>query len=73
TPSTPYTSLGATGWNQYDVLTSPGDVDGDRRPEPGDEAQPAEPAAAGASSGGGAPWADRWRGKIRDRRSDFGG
>ncbi|MCX4529328.1 serine/threonine protein kinase [Streptomyces sp. NBC_01551] len=33
----------------------------------------AEPAPAGASSGGGAPWADRWRGKIRDRRSDFGG
>ncbi|NEC84770.1 FG-GAP-like repeat-containing protein [Streptomyces sp. SID12501] len=32
TPSTPYTSLG-TGWNQYDVLTSPGDVDGDRRPD----------------------------------------
>lgn len=33
TPSTPYTSLGTTGWNQYDVLTSPGDVDGDRRPD----------------------------------------
>ncbi|MFE1441906.1 FG-GAP-like repeat-containing protein [Streptomyces sp. NPDC058739] len=32
TPSTPYTSLG-TGWNQYDVLTSPGDVNGDRRPD----------------------------------------
>ncbi|MEH0420347.1 FG-GAP-like repeat-containing protein [Streptomyces sp. B21-083] len=32
TPSTPYVSLG-TGWNQYDVLTSPGDVDGDRRPD----------------------------------------
>lgn len=32
TPTTPYTSLG-TGWNQYDVLTSPGDVDGDRRPD----------------------------------------
>ncbi|WP_369030158.1 FG-GAP-like repeat-containing protein [Streptomyces adonidis] len=32
TPSTPYTALG-TGWNQYDVLTSPGDVDGDRRPD----------------------------------------
>ncbi|GLF95894.1 FG-GAP-like repeat-containing protein [Streptomyces yaizuensis] len=30
TPSTAYTSLG-TGWNQYDVLTSPGDVSGDGR------------------------------------------
>ncbi|MDH6702803.1 FG-GAP-like repeat-containing protein [Streptomyces sp. MAA16] len=30
TPSTPYTSLG-TGWNQYDVLTSPGDVTSDGR------------------------------------------
>ncbi|KAB1987639.1 FG-GAP-like repeat-containing protein [Streptomyces triticiradicis] len=30
TPSTAYTSLG-TGWNQYDVLTSPGDVNGDGR------------------------------------------
>ncbi|MER5435107.1 FG-GAP-like repeat-containing protein [Streptomyces sp. NPDC002588] len=30
TPTTPYTSLG-TGWNQYDVLTSPGDVSGDGR------------------------------------------
>ncbi|MFP8903082.1 serine/threonine-protein kinase [Streptomyces atacamensis] len=33
----------------------------------------AEPAAAGVSSGGGKPWAERWRGKIRNRRSDFGG
>ncbi|MFI6626460.1 serine/threonine-protein kinase [Streptomyces sp. NPDC050528] len=33
----------------------------------------AEPVVAGASSGGGEPWADRWRGKIRDHRSDFGG
>ncbi|WP_142232343.1 FG-GAP-like repeat-containing protein [Streptomyces calvus] len=32
TPSTPYTSLG-TGWNQYDVLTSPGDLSGDGRPD----------------------------------------
>ncbi|MGW7243417.1 FG-GAP-like repeat-containing protein [Streptomyces sp. NPDC054804] len=32
TPSTAYTSLG-TGWNQYDVLTSPGDVSGDGRPD----------------------------------------
>ncbi|MFF4014836.1 FG-GAP-like repeat-containing protein [Streptomyces sp. NPDC001843] len=30
TTSTPYTSLG-TGFNQYDVLTSPGDVTGDGR------------------------------------------
>jgi len=30
TPSTAYTSLG-TGWNQYDVLTSPGHVSGDGR------------------------------------------
>ncbi|MFE3598985.1 FG-GAP-like repeat-containing protein [Streptomyces sp. NPDC059142] len=32
TPSTAYTSLG-TGWNQYDVLTSPGDISGDGRPD----------------------------------------
>ncbi|MFD4524886.1 FG-GAP-like repeat-containing protein [Streptomyces sp. NPDC058470] len=32
TTSTPYTSLGK-GWNQYDVLTSPGDVSGDGRPD----------------------------------------
>jgi hypothetical protein len=30
TPSTPYVSLG-TGWNQYNVLTSPGDITGDMR------------------------------------------
>ncbi|MFI6933854.1 FG-GAP-like repeat-containing protein [Streptomyces sp. NPDC050287] len=30
TPSTAYTSLG-TGWNQYNLLTSPGDVSGDGR------------------------------------------
>ncbi|MGX1243563.1 hypothetical protein RKD46_004667 [Streptomyces pseudovenezuelae] len=30
--STPRTSLGK-GWNQYDVLTSPGDVNGDGRPD----------------------------------------
>ncbi|MFD9000933.1 FG-GAP-like repeat-containing protein [Streptomyces sp. NPDC059582] len=29
---TPHTSLG-TGWNQYDVLTSPGDITGDGRPD----------------------------------------
>ncbi|MCX4590334.1 FG-GAP-like repeat-containing protein [Streptomyces sp. NBC_01549] len=31
TPSTPYTSLGTSGWNQYDILTSPGDITGDGR------------------------------------------
>ncbi|MFI7408052.1 FG-GAP repeat domain-containing protein [Streptomyces sp. NPDC049627] len=30
TPSMPYTKLG-TGWNAYDVLTSPGDLTGDKR------------------------------------------
>ncbi|MBO4259221.1 FG-GAP repeat domain-containing protein [Streptomyces griseorubiginosus] len=33
TPSTPYTSLGTSGWNQYDVLTAPGDVTKDGRPD----------------------------------------
>ncbi|MGV9242083.1 FG-GAP-like repeat-containing protein [Streptomyces sp. NPDC003710] len=32
TASTPYTRLG-TGWNAYDVLTSPGDLTGDGRPD----------------------------------------
>jgi hypothetical protein len=32
-PSAPYTSLGTSGWSQYDVLTSPGDVSGDERPD----------------------------------------
>jgi hypothetical protein len=32
-PSTPYTSLGTSGWNQYDVLTAPGDVNNDGRPD----------------------------------------
>ncbi|MGW2701639.1 FG-GAP repeat domain-containing protein [Streptomyces sp. NPDC001340] len=32
TTSTPHTSLG-TGWNHYDVLTSPGDITGDGRPD----------------------------------------
>lgn len=31
--STPYTSLGTSGWNQYDVLTAPGDVTKDGRPD----------------------------------------
>lgn len=31
-PTTPYTTLG-TGWNQYDVLTSPGDITKDGRPD----------------------------------------
>ncbi|MFJ5308235.1 FG-GAP repeat domain-containing protein [Streptomyces sp. NPDC088350] len=32
-PSTAYTSLGTSGWNQYDVLTTPGDISGDGRPD----------------------------------------
>lgn len=32
-PSTSYTSLGTSGWTQYNVLTSPGDVSGDGRPD----------------------------------------
>ncbi|MHB9861022.1 FG-GAP-like repeat-containing protein [Streptomyces sp. YIM S03343] len=30
-PTTPYTTLGAGGWTQYNVLTSPGDISGDGR------------------------------------------
>ncbi|MFE7841508.1 FG-GAP-like repeat-containing protein [Streptomyces sp. NPDC057474] len=33
TPSTPYTTLATSGWNQYDLLTSPGDVSRDGRPD----------------------------------------
>ncbi|MFC8429933.1 FG-GAP-like repeat-containing protein [Streptomyces sp. NPDC057253] len=33
TTSTPYTTLGSSGWNQYDVLTYPGDLTGDGRPD----------------------------------------
>ncbi|MFL5998428.1 MAG: FG-GAP-like repeat-containing protein [Streptomyces sp.] len=33
TPSTSYTSLGTSGWNQYDVLASAGDVTKDGRPD----------------------------------------
>ncbi|WP_210585200.1 FG-GAP-like repeat-containing protein [Streptomyces sp. GESEQ-35] len=33
TPSTPYTTLAGSGWNQYDALTSPGDLSGDGRPD----------------------------------------
>ncbi|MEW2253913.1 VCBS repeat-containing protein [Streptomyces sp. NPDC047869] len=32
-PSTSYTTLASSGWTQYDVLTSPGDVSGDGRPD----------------------------------------
>ncbi|MEU3612456.1 VCBS repeat-containing protein [Streptomyces sp. NPDC006872] len=32
-PSTAYTTLGTSGWNQFDVLTSTGDVSGDGRPD----------------------------------------
>ncbi|MGW3985520.1 FG-GAP-like repeat-containing protein [Streptomyces sp. NPDC004830] len=31
TTSTPYTALGTSGWDRYNVLTSPGDVTGDGR------------------------------------------
>ncbi|MFE7127945.1 FG-GAP repeat domain-containing protein [Streptomyces sp. NPDC057617] len=31
TTSTPYTTLATSGWNQYNVLTSPGDITGDGR------------------------------------------
>ncbi|MFI5681640.1 FG-GAP repeat domain-containing protein [Streptomyces cellulosae] len=33
TPSTSYTTLGSSGWTQYDVLTAPGDVTQDGRPD----------------------------------------
>ncbi|MFF7970617.1 FG-GAP-like repeat-containing protein [Streptomyces sp. NPDC007905] len=33
TPKTSYTTLASSGWTQYDVLTSPGDVTGDGRPD----------------------------------------
>ncbi|KUN83991.1 hypothetical protein AQJ66_17715 [Streptomyces bungoensis] len=33
TPRTSYTTLASSGWTQYDVLTSPGDVSGDGRPD----------------------------------------
>ncbi|MGW1727688.1 FG-GAP-like repeat-containing protein [Streptomyces sp. NPDC002306] len=32
-PSTPYTTLASSGWTQYDVLTAPGDVTKDGRPD----------------------------------------
>ncbi|MFF5496011.1 FG-GAP repeat domain-containing protein [Streptomyces aquilus] len=32
-PSTSSTTLASSGWTQYDVLTSPGDVSGDGRPD----------------------------------------
>ncbi|KUO08567.1 FG-GAP repeat domain-containing protein [Streptomyces sp. DSM 15324] len=32
-PATKYTTLATSGWNQYDILTSPGDVTGDGRPD----------------------------------------
>lgn len=31
--STPYTTLGTSGWNQYDVMVSTGDITGDGRPD----------------------------------------
>ncbi|GAX56293.1 FG-GAP repeat domain-containing protein [Streptomyces olivochromogenes] len=32
-PSTSYTTLATSGWTQYDILTSPGDMSGDGRPD----------------------------------------
>jgi hypothetical protein len=32
-PTTPYTTLVTSGWNAYDMLTSPGDISGDGRPD----------------------------------------
>ncbi|MFG2886435.1 FG-GAP-like repeat-containing protein [Streptomyces sp. NPDC048297] len=32
-PTTSYTTLATSGWTQYDVLTSPGDISGDGRPD----------------------------------------
>ncbi|MFD7897222.1 FG-GAP repeat domain-containing protein [Streptomyces sp. NPDC059743] len=32
-PSTSYTTLVTSGWTQYDILTSPGDISGDGRPD----------------------------------------
>ncbi|WP_089100167.1 FG-GAP-like repeat-containing protein [Streptomyces hyaluromycini] len=32
-PSTSYTTLGTSGWTQYNAFTSPGDVSGDGRPD----------------------------------------
>ncbi|MFD4956760.1 FG-GAP repeat domain-containing protein [Streptomyces sp. NPDC058451] len=31
--STPYTTLGKSGWNQYDIMVSTGDITGDGRPD----------------------------------------
>ncbi|MBD0841183.1 VCBS repeat-containing protein [Streptomyces sp. TRM68416] len=33
TPSTSYTTLATSGWTQYDILTSPGDLTSDGRPD----------------------------------------
>ncbi|WP_405628782.1 VCBS repeat-containing protein [Streptomyces sp. NBC_00016] len=32
-PTSPYTTLGTSGWTQFDILTSPGDVTKDGRPD----------------------------------------
>lgn len=32
-PSTSYTTLASSGWTQYDILISPGDISGDGRPD----------------------------------------
>ncbi|MFH8371582.1 FG-GAP-like repeat-containing protein [Streptomyces sp. NPDC018031] len=33
TPASAHTTLATSGWNRYDVLTSPGDLNGDGRPD----------------------------------------
>ncbi|WP_105974810.1 FG-GAP repeat domain-containing protein [Streptomyces geranii] len=33
TPTTAYTTLATSGWTQHDILTSPGDISGDGRPD----------------------------------------
>ncbi|GGS89024.1 hypothetical protein [Streptomyces chromofuscus] len=57
TPSTPYTTIATgTGWNQYDVLTSPGDVTGDGRPDL---------IARTAATGDGLPLPGHQHGQVR--------
>ncbi|MFF3397227.1 FG-GAP-like repeat-containing protein [Streptomyces sp. NPDC002659] len=57
TPTTPYTSLG-TAWNQFNVLTSPGDLTGDGR---------ADLVARQASTGDMYLYADDGSGKLKAR------
>ncbi|MEU6364959.1 FG-GAP-like repeat-containing protein [Streptomyces sp. NPDC046931] len=69
TTSTPYTGLG-TGWNAYDVLTSPGDLTGDGRPDLlGRKASTGDVYLFAAKSGGtlaaGKKIASAWKGYTR--------